>query len=103
MEKYSEEVSQFYDVETLTNDEIKRELKKLYNKNERLQEVLAMMERVEGQHPDLMNFYEERDGVWKKIFALEKFCSHRRNLRIKEIEKKYKKKKKKKRYNNGYY
>lgn len=88
MKKYSEEVSQFYDVETLTDDMIDRVIRRLHRKGERLNEVLALMERVKGKHPDLMKFYEDRDVIMKKINGLKAFCSHRRNLRIKEILKK---------------
>ena len=90
LRKYSEEISEFYDIETLTDDKIEREIRKLHQRGERLNEVLAMMERVEGKHPDLMKFYADRDVIMKKIYALQKFCSHRRNLRIKEIQKKKK-------------
>lgn len=85
MKKYAEEVSKFYDVETLTDDYIEREIRKLYQEGKRLEEVLAMMERVKGQHPDLMKFYDDRNLVMEKIDLLQTFCSHRRNLIIKAI------------------
>lgn len=85
MKKYTEEVSKYYDIETLTKDSIVYELKKLYQEGGRLEEILALMESVKGQHPDLMKFYEERDFIMDKIGRLQKFSSHRRNLIINEI------------------
>lgn len=91
MKKYAEEVSKYYDVETLTNDSIICELKKLFQEGKRLEEILALMERVKGKHPDLMKVYGERDVIMDKIDRLQKFSSHRRNLIINEIENKRKK------------
>ncbi len=83
-----DKVSKFYDVETLTEDKVNNELKMLYSKYEQLNEVLAMMERVKGQHPDVMDFYEERDIIGNKIIALENYYSYRRNFFIKAVLKK---------------
>jgi len=91
MKKYSEEVSGFYDIEALSDDHIDREIRRLYQKGKRLEGVLAMMESVKGQHPDLMKFYEDRDIIMKKSDLFSTFCSHRRNLIVREIDKKLKK------------
>ena len=91
MEKYTEEVSEFYDSENLTDTYIDLEIRKLYKEAKKLGDLLAMMEGVKGQHPDLMKFYEDRDIIVRKIDILSSFCSHRRNLIIKGINKKLKK------------
>ena len=88
IDKSVEKVSKFYDVEILTEDMLKRELKDLYSKYKKLNGVLDMMERVEGQHPDLMEFYEERDVVGNKIIALENYYGYRRSFFIKAVLKK---------------
>ena len=85
IEKVIEEVSEFYDIEMLTEDKVKHELKMLYSKYERLNEVLALMESIEGKHPDIMKFYKRREKIGNKIIALENYYSYRHNSFIKAV------------------
>jgi hypothetical protein len=85
MKEYTEKISKHYDVEILTNDYIESEIKGLYQKILRFQDLLADME--DSKHPDLMKFYKDRDLIEEKIDLLDTFRNHRRNLIIKEIEK----------------
>lgn len=85
MKEYIEKVSKYYDVEILTNDYIKDEVERLYQKILRFQDLLAEME--DSKHNDLMKFYKDRDLIEEKIDLLDAFRGHRRNLIIKEIMK----------------
>ena len=85
IKKVIEEVSKFYDIEILTEDKVKHELKKLNRKYKSFNEVLALMESIEGKHPDIMEFYEKRGKIGNKIIALENYYSYRHNFFIKAI------------------
>jgi len=85
MKEYIEKVSKYYDVEILTNDYIEKETKRLYQEILRLQDLLAEME--DTKHPDLMKVYKNRDLLDEKRDLLYNFLYHRRNLIIKEVEK----------------
>jgi len=83
-----EKVSKFYDIETLTEDRVKHELKGLYSKYKQFNEVLSMMENIKGQHTDLLKFYEDRDIIGEKIITLENYYGYRRNFFVEAILKK---------------
>jgi len=75
-------ICKFYDVESLSQEKIDSELKRLHKEIEDLEHTLIYLEKHEPGHPDKMDFYSERIKVRSQLDAIYVFLSDIEHERI---------------------
>ncbi len=75
-------IFRFYDLESLSQEKITSELKRLHKEIEDLEKTLIYMEKHEPGHPDKMGFYSERIKVRSQLDAIYSFLSDIEHERI---------------------
>jgi len=72
----------YYDLETLTQEKVDSELKRLHDEIEGLEKTLIHMEAHEPGHPDKMKFYEDRINLTAQLDTIYGFLSCVRHERV---------------------
>ena len=86
MWKYAE-IARFYDVETLTEEKIVSEIKRLEKEIKEFHEILLFLEEHDKKNPEKLKFYEERDNKVEQLDAINGFLADLKQEQLNEFSK----------------
>lgn len=68
-----DKISKYYDLEVLTQKELNSELTRLHKEIEEMEIILINLEKKDFNHPDIFNFYRERDRIRSQLDTIYGF------------------------------
>lgn len=83
MEGYKK-IAKYYDIETLTQENLDSEIKRLSEEIKRLQDILIFLEKEDPNNSDILDFYEERYKLFVQLNTIYEYLSYKSSERTKE-------------------
>jgi len=65
-----DKIAKYYDLESLTQEKIDSELKRLHKEIEEVENTLIYLERFDPGNPDKLEFYKKRDKIRDQLDAI---------------------------------